>query len=277
LPADLTGRGIADHSKAMIQADPTDIPIRMAATLVIVKDGVAGSAPQLLMAERASSMAFAAGAMVFPGGAVDDADKEHAQLLDLPFAMEDAAARIAAVRETIEECGLGVAAQSYLARNVIEDVRRSLAAGESFAHCMRIYGLEFDFEALTPFARWCPPADRKMKRYDTRFYIARADKGHEPPVADGSETAALGWYSAQQVLDYADAGKAKIIFPTRRNLERIAQHGTIDALLDHARAHPVELVTPWTEERNGELHLCIPEGLGYPVTSQPVVQAVRGD
>jgi len=260
----------------MSQADPIDNPTRMAATLVIMREGVAGGAPQLLMAQRATTMAFAAGAMVFPGGAVDDADKDHAQSLGLPFDMDDAAARIAAIRETIEECGMGIAASSPLSSATLDSIRQALLAGQSFAQCINAHSLSFDFEALTPFARWCPPASRAMKRYDTRFYIARAEEGHVPPVADGSETTKLGWYSAQQVLDHADAGKAKIIFPTRRNLERIAQCDTIDALLDHAHSHPVKLISPWVEDRNGDPHLCIPEGLGYPVTSEPIVNALRG-
>jgi hypothetical protein len=28
------------------------------------------------------------------------------------------------------------------------------------------------------------------------------------------------------------------------------------------------MVTPWMEIREGEMHLCIPDHLGYPVTSQ---------
>ena len=46
-----------------------------AATLIVVRER-AGSAPELLMVERAGGMAFAAGALVFPGGRIDDADRQ---------------------------------------------------------------------------------------------------------------------------------------------------------------------------------------------------------
>ena len=46
---------------------------RPAATVVIIRDRP-DEAAELLMVERASTMAFAAGALVFPGGAVDPAD-----------------------------------------------------------------------------------------------------------------------------------------------------------------------------------------------------------
>jgi hypothetical protein len=39
---------------------------------------------------------------------------------------------------------------------------------------------------------------------------------------------------------------------------------------------PARTVTPWMEERDGETHLCIPDDLGYPVTSESVTNAERG-
>src|SRR4029079_13949220 len=45
-----------------------------AATLILVRERE-GAAPELLMVERAGGMAFAAGACVFPGGRIDEADE----------------------------------------------------------------------------------------------------------------------------------------------------------------------------------------------------------
>ena len=61
----------------------------------------------------------------------------------------------------------------------------------------------------------------------------------------------------------------------RRNLERLAQFGSFAEAVADARAHRIEAITPWIETRDGEERLCIPEGLGYPVTSQPVKAASR--
>src|SRR4051812_41155211 len=72
-----------------------------AATLVLMR-AREGGPPELLVMERTGGMAFAAGALVFPGGRIDPDDQEAAAAFDLP----DAAARIAAIRETIEETGL---------------------------------------------------------------------------------------------------------------------------------------------------------------------------
>ncbi|HVM23453.1 MAG TPA: NUDIX domain-containing protein, partial [Sphingomicrobium sp.] len=72
-----------------------------AATLIVVRDKP-GEAPELLMVERAAGMAFAAGALVFPGGRIDEADRRLAARLGV-----DPAA-VAAIRETLEETAVPV-------------------------------------------------------------------------------------------------------------------------------------------------------------------------
>ncbi|KAI1693827.1 hypothetical protein DdX_20473 [Ditylenchus destructor] len=48
-------------------------------------------------------------------------------------------------------------------------------------------------------------------------------------------------------LDMADRGEARIIYPTRRNLERLAQFGSFAEAVADARAHRIEAITPWIE------------------------------
>lgn len=238
-----------------------------AATLIVMRER-AGGAPELLMVERSAAMRFAGGALVFPGGRVDPGDRALAALHEGD--PDDLAARIAAIRETIEEAGLAIGV------NGLADLAAARAAlyvgtavGEMLAGC------ELDLEALVPFARWLPPDDVSHRVFDTRFYLARLPEGAGAPVVDGNENVRLFWATAREVLDAADAGRARIIFPTRRNLERLARFWTFTEAVADARTHPVEAITPWTEVRNGEEWLCIPEGLGYPVTSQPIGTAVR--
>ena len=75
---------------------------------------------------------------------------------------------------------------------------------------------------------------------------------------------------------HADEGRARIIFPTRRNLERLARFASFAAAAADARAHPIRTITPWTEHRDGRPHLCIDADLGYPITAEPVTAALRG-
>ncbi|RZL98949.1 MAG: NUDIX domain-containing protein [Sphingomonas sp.] len=255
---------------------PTEIPSIPAATLVVFRETHAGP-PQLLLVERAKAMAFAGGALVFPGGRVDPGDHSLAALLNHPDddPDDDTAARIAAIRETIEEAGLPVGLSPMPSPILFERLRAALHAGTTFAEALAEAGTSLDLDALTYFARW-RPAHAHARIFDTRFYLARLPADAPEARVDATENVRLFWATAADVLADADAGRATIIFPTRRNLERLAQFADFDAAVADARARAVRTVTPWTETRDGVEHLCIPDDLGYPVTSEPMSDAVRG-
>lgn len=248
-------------------------PAIPAATLVIFRDAAAGGAPELLMLERARAMAFAGGAMVFPGGRVDPGD--HALAATLGGDDEEGAHRIAAVRETVEEAGLPVGLDPAPSPAALATLRAALHAGEPFGQALAQAGAALRLDDLVPFARW-RPAHRHMRIFDTRFYLARLPDGAPAATVDRTENMRLVWASARQVLADADAGRVQIIFPTRRNLERLAQFASHAEAVAQARAIPVQTITPFAEERDGRQHLCIPAGLGYPVTGEPLSDAMRG-
>lgn len=202
-----------------------------AATLVVMRDAPAGP-PELLMVERPRTMAFAAGAMVFPGGRIDAEDwTDSGALID--------AARAAAVRETREETGLEVAP-----------------------------------DALVPFARWRPNF-RHHRRFDTYFFLAPCPADAGPLRPQPGECERAEWLTAADVLAQIARGEASAIFPTLRNLERLAQFGSFAEAEAQARSIPVETITPWVEEHGGERWLRIPEHLGYPVTRERLDTAMR--
>ncbi len=250
-----------------------------AATLVLLRETSAGV--ELFMVERAKTMGFAGGMMVFPGGKVDDADVELARDGELApgfTALDpvDAAARIAAIRETFEEAGVLLTEGGPVDEELRDHWRaRIVDHEESFADFLSTTGHRLNAEALVPFAHWCPPVGLEKRRFDTRFYLARMPEG-ETAQHDGGEAVRSRWLTAADALARADAGESAIIFPTRRNLERLAQHDSIDALIAAARETPIRLIQPVVEELNGHPHLCIPEGCGYPVTAEPIERAMRG-
>jgi len=176
------------------------------------------------------------------------------------------------VRETLEEAGLAVGLD--LAGEAIPELRSALHAGEPLGWLVEAAGGRLRLDLLIPFARWLPRGVHH-RIFDTRFYLAEAVAGAPEPVVDGSENVHLFWASARDVLDLADRGEATIIFPTRRNLERLALYASFADAAADARAHPIRTVTPWIETRGDGKHLCIPDGLGYPVTSEPLDQALR--
>lgn len=239
-----------------------------AATVIVMREGA--GAPELLIAERAAEMRFAGGALVFPGGRVDPGD--HALAALHAGDAEEMAARIAAIRETIEEAGIAVGVD--LAPGRLGEVRAGLHAGQPFGGLLAAAGGALRPEALVPFARWLPRGVTH-RIFDTRFYLALAPADADTACPDGNENVRVFWASARAVLDAADAGRATIIFPTRRNLERLALFGSFADAVADARAHPQRIVTPWIERRDGAEHLCIPDDLGYPVTSEPLDRALR--
>ncbi|HEX7875888.1 MAG TPA: NUDIX domain-containing protein [Sphingobium sp.] len=248
---------------------------RPAATAVIIRDMPDGP-PHILMMERAKSMAFAAGALVFPGGAVDEADRDLARAIGGAMELDETAARLAAIRETLEESGLGIGFAAPPDPRRLAAMRVALTQGTSLAELLDTYGIELALDQLAPFSRWHPSRGENAARvYDTRFYVVRAPAGQDATV-DSTENVQLFWNGAQATIARCDAGEGRIIFPTRRNLERLAQFESFDDIASHAASIPVEKVSPWIEERHGQPHLCIPTHLGYPVTSEPMASVQRG-
>ena len=253
------------------EAEPVPVP-RPAATLVVLRESADGP-PDLLLLERARSMKFAGGALVFPGGSIDPGDYALAQdlALELGLELDDAAARVAAIRETLEESGLAVGLSPIPDSAALAALRGAMAAGSDFGTLLAQAGLSLDLGALVPFARWLPPGRIGVPRFDTRFYLARADADAQASV-DETENVRLTWSSAAGAL----ASSAMIIFPTRRNLERLAQFADYAAACADAALYPIDIITPWMEDRDGAPHLCIPAGRGYPVTAQLLADVMRG-
>ena len=264
-PADLL-----DHDDPMPPATP-------AATLVIFRNDPASGAPQLLMVQRSKAMRFAGGAAVFPGGRVDPADFDLAQALGArdDEARDELAARIAAVRETLEETGLAV---GFHQRPDLAEARRArallLELGE-LAPVLAALSWTLDLERLVAFSRW-RPKHREMRVFDTRFYLADLGTGAVDLAVDDTENTHLFWASAAEALAMADRDEIKVIYPTRRNLERLALFASYGDALTHVAQFPSKMITPFMQQRGGQPWLVIPDDAGYPVDGEILESAARG-
>jgi 8-oxo-dGTP pyrophosphatase MutT (NUDIX family) len=221
------------------------------------------------MVERSGGMAFAAGAWVFPGGRIDEADRRLGEEAGIE------PASVAAIRETVEEtavpAGLVPTSDAADAR-ALQD---ALVADRPFSDLLAERGLALDASALTAFARWVPKF-HAVRRFDTLFYVARCPEGEWEPRIIAGECSSAAWLTAARLLELDKRGEARLIFPTRRNLERLAQHSSFEQIRADALAHPIEAVTPWVEEREGERFITIPDHLGYPVTQERLDGLWRG-
>ncbi len=244
-----------------------------ASTIVIFRRGRDGDAPEFLMVQRAKEMRFAGGAAVFPGGRVDPADRELAARLAPHADPEIAMSQVAGIRETLEETGLVIAMRQQVTADEAREARKMLFVEEKLAPVLDRFGWEPDLEALTYFAHWCPPMD---KAFDTRFFVHDLGTGSVDVEVDATENTRLFWTSAQKALDLLEAGEISLIFPTMRNVERLALFANIEEAIAHAAQFPPERMAARRETIDGRDWVTIPEGRGYPVTRQTVEDARRG-
>jgi 8-oxo-dGTP pyrophosphatase MutT (NUDIX family) len=255
----------------------TDDTLYAAATILIVRDGDQGL--EVLMVERHANIGFAGGALVWPGGKIDPADFDAGWLEAADglaaFDDDERAARVGAVREAYEECGLLLAARDGTPvgakATTLTDMRQRVDRDASlFQPLVRGHGLTLCTHDLHPFARWIPPP-ALHKRFDTRFYLARLPLDQEP-VQDGTEAVDIIWIRPHDALAQLAAGTRKIIFPTARNLELLALSNSVEAAFSDLTARPQGIVQPIIE--GGVLK--IRADLGYPVTEEKLDSALRG-
>jgi 8-oxo-dGTP pyrophosphatase MutT (NUDIX family) len=255
----------------------TSIP---AATVILLRASADGT-PETLMVRRGENLAFAGGALVFPGGRVDPADLSTARDPALAFgfdglADDDAAARIACCREALEETGVLLTSGAAPDPEALAHARATLASGPddaeacTFAAMLAALGHRVDAARFVPFARWEPPAAAPIKRrFDTLFYLADAGNTASAAISpDGHEAVAIRWTNAADVLAEEARGEAALVFPTKCNLQRIGQYASIDAVMAAAASRLPPFIQPEFVSRDGEMWLVIPEGCDYPMTSE---------
>ena len=240
-----------------------------AATLIIFNGDADEPAARHLMIQRPAKMRFAPGALVFPGGSVDADDAIIAAdpmiCAGTGDRLPDAAFRVAAIRETLEEAGLliGGHAKDF----DVVDMRDRLRKGEPFSKLLREVDGRLELSCLIPWAEWHAPVGA-ARRFNTRFYIAQHDRD-QVVRCDPEEAALALWITAADALSDGVKGRAKIILPTQRNLERLAAYPDFASASAHAASIPSRPIMAYREsDADGVIWVCIPDGRGYPITRQ---------
>jgi len=254
-------------------SDKAEKPLIPAATILMLRDGDTGL--EVFMVVRHHQIDFASGALVFPGGklAPGDVEPDVRGLCDGADGLDDTllALRVAAIREAFEESGVLLARDE--GGQLIDGARLATLEADrplldkgtlKIADFLTREKLRLACDLLEPYAHWVTP---KMmpKRFDTHFYLAVAPSDHVA-MHDGSEGVDSVWINPAQALEDAKAGKRTVIFPTRMNLEQLAESKTVAEAFAAARARTIVTVEPQVEDRDGTMMLTIPAAAGYSLT-----------
>jgi 8-oxo-dGTP pyrophosphatase MutT (NUDIX family) len=246
---------------------PDPLTPRPAATVLLVRDKRPGLAREIevFLMRRHSAMDFVAGVMVFPGGGVDDRDRNA----DIDWSGPDPkwwAGRLgvepdlaealvcAAARETFEESGVLFAGPADDPDGIVGDAsiyresRLALADKSlSFGEFLRRENLVLRADLLRPWANWVTPKEERTRRYDTYFFVGALPEGQR---ADGenTETDKAGWITPEEALDDFARARTFLLPPTWTQLDSLTGRTVAEVLAVQRQIVPVE---PHLTEKNG--------------------------
>jgi len=246
---------------------------RAASTVVLLRP----AAPiDVFLVRRSDSIAFMGGAHVFPGGRVDatdhiddvaaiadGAETVAARMTDVPIA-DAIAQHVAALRELFEEAGV-LLAHPVTAASIsrLAARRRELLSGKtSFPNIVRNEALRLALDELVYFAHWVTP-EIETRRFDTRFFVARAPEG-QTPIHDAGETSHSEWLSPAEAIARCRREEISLPPPTWTTLSMLTQFDSVDAVLAWARSKKIPRVQPRFEQRGEQTLLFYPGDPMYP-------------
>lgn len=265
-----------------------EVPVRDAATIMVVRDSEAGTGIEVLMLRRNARSDWVGGAHLFPGGAVDDEDRaeeiaarctgrsaEEADRL-LGTAAGGRGLFVAAMRECFEEAGILIADteegplsfEDPPVAERFEEWRRKLNSNETpFVAICRHESLTLALDRLGYFSHWITP-DGSPRRYDTRFFVAVLPAG-QTALHDDAEVVDSIWMSPAEALGRQAAGDIDMMFPTVKNLEAISHFWRSEELMAATATAEVPTILPRVVVDGSEMRFLLPGDDGYEETAAP--------
>jgi 8-oxo-dGTP pyrophosphatase MutT (NUDIX family) len=185
------------------------------------------------MLRRSERASFVPNAWVFPGGMVEELDRELAREAGDDTTL--GVMRVAAARELFEETGVWLGEPLEDA----EHKRRRLLAG-SLSFRALLGESPIDFAQLVWTSHWITPFG-VPKRFDTYFFLARVSRDVRA-TAENSEAVDVIWISPEEALERRE--EMRMVFPTIRNLEAVAGYGSTAQLIASRKGARIEPVQP---------------------------------
>lgn len=203
----------------LMSFDPTAVPIRPAVSVIMVRDGDSGL--EAFVQHRVTTMDFAAGVVVFPGGRVDPVDRQGAESIEV----DDPDLHLEAWSDsTIAEAADG---WRVLLATAVREVAEET-------------GAVLDPALLRPWANWVTPLGQP-KRFDTYFYIVSAEEADAPRHLT-TEAHTSEWLPVTSILASAAAGDLMLMRPTFVLLSELAQFDS--AAVATAGERTIEVIRP---------------------------------
>ena len=247
-------------AQARQYADGTRTPAepRTAATVVLLRRGANG--PEVYLLQRQTSMAFAGGMCVFPGGGVDPRDFDSSVAWTGPDATtwghrlgtDEATAHAlvcAAVRETFEESGVllaGPSADAVVADTTGDDWEADRVALEgrelSLTEFLNRRGLVLRSDLLGAWAGWLTPVF-EPRRYRTWFFVADLPEGQRTRDVS-TESSEVTWLPARDAVAAVDEDRIFMLPPTYLTCLEVSEYADPDGVLVAATDRVVEMFTP---------------------------------
>jgi 8-oxo-dGTP pyrophosphatase MutT (NUDIX family) len=248
--------------------DPTTVPIRTAATVMLVRDASDGApGVDVFMMRRTANASFGAGMYVFPGGRVDDVDRA-AEIERFCDGLDDVEASrqlgldagglaywVASVRECFEEAGILLAVtRDGSPLSIGGDDRHAVHDGSlSMVDLCRRDDLILDLSTTQYVDHWITPVGER-RRFDTRFFVTEAPHGQEG-LHDDKETVDSLWVRPEDALRMERDGELMMMPPTIKNLRWLSEFASADAVVDAGRAieDPVTMLPKLRIDDNGKI------------------------
>jgi len=247
-------------------------PLRAAATVIMLRDGLAGL--EVFLMKRHSLSDVLGGAYVFPGGKVDAADTEldMAAHLDQPLQVLHASLNeadihertagglyVAALREAFEESGV-LFAQGFSGQAPVADRAAALLRdGHGFNAVLGQLALRLQTRTLLPWSRWITPTIPSItnKRFDTRFFVSAVPAG-QVAVHDNHETTESVWLSPRTALQQYWADQIELAPPQIMSLAHLSRHASVDSVMTAARGRLPPVIQPEPFDLEGGRVICYP-------------------
>jgi len=250
--------------------------IKNASTVIFAaKSRAFQSEYRVLMLKRAAKSRFMPGTYVFPGGIVEEADKDP-RWQSLGTGQASLSDRIAGLREAFEEANIFLTEPPAIpSPDWASKVHREPQLFYDLCEQLKVRPA---VDLLVEWDHWITPEIEKY-RYDTWFFMCLLNEIPSGVTSDHLETSEYRWLSPADALDKFASCEIILPPPTWITLLNLAKHSTfasLTAFTKQKREIYTNLPNP-TLADDGTITMRLPPDQHYQCPEGPAFNAERGN